>query len=141
MSGFKILDVGSGSGWTSALLAHIVSTNGRGKVYAMELLPELCTFGKKNIEKYHFIEKGTVAHFCKDATQGLPEYAPFDRLIAAAAAAAETFPEAWLGQLKPGGRLVAPVQSNIWLYTKNKAGEISRVAYPGFAFVPLVTPS
>jgi len=47
--GDKILDVGSGSGWTTALLAHIVQEE--GSVRGIELIPELVAFGKKNLNK------------------------------------------------------------------------------------------
>lgn len=138
--GQKILDIGSGSGWTTALLAHIVSGGGEGaaggKVYSMEIIPELCEFGRKNIDARHFIERGVVEYYCDDASFGLPEQAPFDRIIAAASA--DELPQEWLEQLALGGRLVAPVRSSIWLYTKNVGGTIHEKEYPGFAFVPLV---
>ena len=60
--GQKILDVGSGSGWTSALLAEIVGP--KGKVIAIEVVPELKEFGEKNVAKYNFIKKGTVEFIC-----------------------------------------------------------------------------
>ena len=51
--GEKILDIGSGSGWTSALLADIVSQKeNSGKVIAIEFIPELKEFGEKNVAKY-----------------------------------------------------------------------------------------
>ena len=53
--GEKILDIGSGSGWTSALLGEIVGEKGR--VIAIEIIPELNGFGEANAEKYNFIEK------------------------------------------------------------------------------------
>ncbi|MBI2054396.1 MAG: class I SAM-dependent methyltransferase, partial [Candidatus Staskawiczbacteria bacterium] len=49
-SGEKILDIGSGSGWTSALLAEIVGN--KGKIVALEIIPELAEFGKRNTAKY-----------------------------------------------------------------------------------------
>jgi len=56
--GDKILDVGSGSGWTTALLSEIVGEEGR--VIAIETIPELKEFGEKNVCKYNFINKGIV---------------------------------------------------------------------------------
>src|SRR3990167_1867675 len=50
--GDKILDVGSGSGWTSALLAHLVGS--KGKVFAVERIPELVDFGRQNSAKLNF---------------------------------------------------------------------------------------
>jgi len=51
--GDKILDVGAGSGWTTALLAEIVGS--QGKIIAMEIIPELKEFGERNVNKYNFI--------------------------------------------------------------------------------------
>src|SRR3989338_7001164 len=52
-----ILDIGAGSGWTCALLSHIVGK--RGRVVGLELIPELARFGKENVAKYNFIKGGT----------------------------------------------------------------------------------
>jgi len=130
----KILDVGSGSGWQTALLAHIVGPKGR--IFAIELILELIEFGKKNIAKYNFVEKGIVKFICADGSKGLPEEAPFDKIIAAAAA--EEIPKAWKKQLKVGGRLVTPVGSSIWLLEKVGKNKFKEKEFPGFAFVPLV---
>src|SRR3972149_2720436 len=54
--GNKILEIGSGSGWQTALLAYIVS--GERKVFAAELIPELMAFGRQNVATYGFIKKG-----------------------------------------------------------------------------------
>ncbi len=132
--GDKILDIGSGSGWQTALLAYIVGLKGR--VFAIELIPELMEFGRKNIAKYNFVEKGIVKFICADGSKGLPEEAPFDKIIAAAAA--EKIPEAWKKQLKVGGRLVTPVGGSIWLLEKISKDKFEEKEFPGFAFVPLV---
>ena len=50
--GDKVLDVGSGSGWTTALLAQIVGP--KGKIFGLELVPELVKFGRENIARYNF---------------------------------------------------------------------------------------
>lgn len=137
--GEKVLDVGSGSGWTTALLAHIVSSGGKeGRVYAMELVLQLCELGKKHLGKYGFIQKGIVVHVCRDATNGLPEYAPFDKILAGAAASRE-IPSAWQEQLKTGGNIVAPVGGSIRVFTKISETDWEQEEYPGFAFVPLVS--
>jgi len=132
--GDKILDIGSGSGWQTTLLAHIVGPKGR--VFAIELISELMEFGRKNVAKYNFIEKGIVKFICADGSKGLAEEAPFDKIIAAAAA--EKIPEAWKEQLKIGGRLVTPVGSSIWLLAKISKDKFEEKEFPGFAFVPLV---
>ena len=110
-AGEKILDVGSGSGWTTALLAHIVGE--KGKVIAMELVPELKEFGEKNVAKYNFIKKGIAEFICADGSKGYKKEAPFDKILASASA--EETPQTWREQLKVGGRIVAPVRSSIWV--------------------------
>ncbi len=86
--------------------------------------------------KYNFVEKGIVNFVCGDGSRGLNIEAPFDKIIAAATA--EKIPEAWKEQLEIGGRLVAPVQSSIWLLIKESEGKFKEQEFPGFAFVPLV---
>jgi len=103
--GDKILDVGSGSGWTVALLSQIVGE--RGKVYGIERVEELKKFSENNVLKYNFIKKGIASIVCGDGYKGSPEYAPFDKI--SVAAAAEEVPPALLKQLKVGGRLVIPI--------------------------------
>lgn len=132
--GDKILDIGSGSAWQSALLAYCVGD--KGKVFAIERIPELVEFGKRNVAKYNFIEKGSVEFICGDGSRGLPKESPFDKIIAAAAA--DKIPEEWKKQLKIGGRLVTPVRDSIWLLIKKSKNKFEQKEFPGFAFVPLI---
>ena len=83
-AGEKILDIGSGSGWTSALLAHIVSQKPEGKVVAIERISELKKFGERNIAKYNFIKKGVIKFICSDGSQGYEKEAPFDKILCSA---------------------------------------------------------
>ena len=143
--GDKILDIGSGSGWTTALLAEIISP--KGKVIAIEIVPELKEFGEQNVAKYNFIEKGIVEFICADGSKGYEKEAPFDKVLASASA--EKIPQTWKDQLKVGGRIVTPIGSSIWLFQKKapsvakamegKENEWEEKEYPGFAFVPLIT--
>ena len=133
-AGEKILDVGSGSGWTSALLSEIVGEKGR--VVSLELIPELKEFGEKNAAKYGFVEKGTAQFICCDGSKGYEEESPFDKILASAAA--RRVPEAWKKQLKVGGRIVAPINSSIFLFVKKSENEMEEKEYPGFIFVPLI---
>ncbi len=133
-AGDNILDIGSGSGWTSALLAQIVGS--KGKVTAIEIIPELKEFGEKNVAKYNFIKKGIVQFICTDGSKGYKEEAPFNRILASASA--EKIPQAWKEQLKIKGRIVAPVRSSILVLTKKSEKEFEKTEYPGFAFVPLI---
>jgi len=133
--GEKILDIGSGSGWTTALLAEIVGE--RGKIIAVEIVPELKKFGEKNVAKYNFIEKGIVEFICADGSNGYQKEAPFDKILASASA--EKLPLAWKEQLKIEGKIVTPIGSSIWQFYKKTEKEFESIEYPGFAFVPLVT--
>jgi len=150
--GEKILDIGSGSGWTAALLAEIVGEKGR--VIAVDIVPELVEFGKNNVEKYNFIEKKIVEFICADGSKGYQKEAPFDKILVSATA--ERLSPAWKEQLKIGGRIVTPIGSSIWLFVKKSEGDeavassspsllrskssvFQEIEYPGFAFVPLVT--
>ncbi len=153
--GHTVMDVGSGSGWQTALLAHIVTDNKRvgGRVFALERLPALCAFGKANIEKYNFITSGVVEVFCRNAVTGLAEIAAriggFDRIIAAAALRVpgtmqgvemliSQIPPAWRQYIKIEGRIVLPINESIWVFTKRSDGSFTGIEYPGFVFVPLL---
>jgi len=139
--GDKILDVGSGSGWTSALLAEIVGgpTKGGypGKVIAIDIIPELVEFGKKNVSKYNFLEKGVAEFICADGSKGYQKEAQFDKILASASA--RELPKAWKEQLKVGGRIVTPIGNSIWLFIKKSSESFEEIEYPGFVFVPLIS--
>jgi len=83
-AGEKILDIGSGSGWTVALLAELVGSQGR--VYGLEVIDELVEFAKNNVEKYSFIKKGIAFVWQGDGYEGLSDLSPFDKIIVSAAA-------------------------------------------------------
>ena len=133
--GDKVLDVGAGSGWTTALLGEIVRP--KGKVIALELIPELKKIGEENVAKYGLIEEGVIKFLCKDGTNGYEEEAPFDRILCSASAEKE-IPSAWKKQLKIGGRIVAPIGSSIWLFVKKTEKEFKEIEYPDYVFVPLI---
>ena len=130
--GQKILDIGSGSGWTTALLAQIVGSE--GKVIAIEIIPELKEFGKANVSKYNFVN---VNFICADGSKGYEKEAPFDCILVSAAA--EKVPQAWRKQLKIGGRIVCPIGSSIWTIIKKSESDFEEIERPGFAFVPLIS--
>ncbi len=133
LPGDKILDIGSGSGWTTALLAEIVGD--KGKVIALEVIPELKEFGEKNTAKYDFT---TTKFICGDGSKGYSPEAPFDRILVSAAVQTKQIPPAWQEQLKVGGRIVTPLGSSIWVFYKKTETEIERTEHTGFMFVPLV---
>ena len=134
--GERVLDLGAGSGWTSALLAAIVGP--KGKVIALDIVPEIVKFGKENIAKYNYIKKGEVEYHCQDGDKGFPEYAPFDRILVSAALSEKKLPRAWKEQLRVYGKIVVPFQDTIWVLTKTKENEFEEKECPGFAFVPFV---
>lgn len=133
--GHKILDIGSGSGWTTALLSEIVGE--KGKVIAIELVEELKDFGQKNTAKYNFVKKGVAEFICADGSKGYKKEAPFDRILASASAL--KIPLAWKKQLKMGGKIVTPIKTSIWVFTKNSETDFEKVEHLGFVFVPLIT--
>lgn len=131
--GGVVLEIGYGSCWQTALLAHLVGSAGR--VYAFERLPFLCAWGKDNLQAYPDLAR-RVRLFCKSGEQGYPEEAPFDRIIAAAEVA--KVPPAWRTQLGSQGRLVYPKDGTLVVETKKKDGSFETAVFPGFVFVPFV---
>ncbi len=129
--GDKVLDVGSGSGWQSALLSEIVGK--QGKVYAVERIKELLEFGKKNV-----LQKGyqNVQFRLAGEVFGWSEKAPYDRIIAAAAASQP--PPELLNQLKVGGICVLPVKNSILQVKRVSEDNFETKTFPGFVFVPLI---
>jgi len=137
-SGQTILDIGSGSGWTTALLAAIIGKT--GTVIGLERIPELVRFGQANLAKYNFPQ--AEIRLARKNLLGLDVKAKFDAILVSASGSSE-----WLGelvkQLKPGGKLVIPIRSvspwpsdTIWEVTKSKPLKITK--HPGFIFVPLI---
>lgn len=129
--GEKVLDVGSGSGWTAALLSSIVGK--KGEVYAVEKIPQLLKMGTDNCKK---AKVGNVKFFEAGDKFGLLDEAPYDRILVSASA--DELPTDLIDQLKVGGRLVIPVRSSIMVIDKTGNRVYSCVEYPGFVFVPLV---
>lgn len=132
--GQKILDIGLGSGWQTALLSHVVGE--KGKVFGVEIIPELYEFGKENIAKYDFIKSGIAKIILSNGSVGMEREAPFDGIIAGAMA--EKIPEILRRQMKVGGRMVIPARGSVWLIIRKTENEFEEYEYPGFAFVPLV---
>ncbi|MBL7045644.1 MAG: protein-L-isoaspartate(D-aspartate) O-methyltransferase [Parcubacteria group bacterium] len=127
----KILDVGSGSGWTTALLAHIVGKE--GCVIGVEIIPELVKFGKKNLAKYNFKNAKIIQ---SDNALGYENNAPYDRILVSAAST--TLPETLVQQLKIGGIMVIPVKDAIWKVTRTSDFDTEIEKHHGFVFVPLI---
>jgi len=130
-AGDKILDIGSGSAWTTALLAFLVGE--QGQVLGLERIPELVKFGQENLAKYHFRNTKILP---AGEQLGFSDAAPFDKILVSAAG--QEIPEEFTGQLKIGGRLVMPVYNSIWKVDKISEADIKKEEYFGFSFVPLV---
>jgi protein-L-isoaspartate(D-aspartate) O-methyltransferase len=133
--GHKVLEVGAGCGYVAALLGELTGKD--GKVYAIELLPELADSARKNLEKNNtknaFIILG-------DGSEGLSEKAPFDRIIVSSAC--PYIPKPLFNQLNDLGRIVAPVgdtyMQRMEIMKKIKGNPMKEYYEESlFAFVPL----
>jgi protein-L-isoaspartate(D-aspartate) O-methyltransferase len=129
-AGQKILDVGAGSGWTTAILADIAGEKGR--VIGTELEPILVDYGRINLEKYNF-ENAEI--WQADKILGAQDEAPFDRILVSAMA--QKIPQHLIDQLDPGGIMVLPVLNSIVKVQKLSENEMEISDFPGFVFVPL----
>jgi protein-L-isoaspartate(D-aspartate) O-methyltransferase len=128
--GMKVLEIGTGSGYQTAVLAEIGAD-----VYTVELVPELCQRAAALLQKMDYTK---VHKRCGDGYQGWKEAAPFDRVILTAAP--EKIPEALLHQLKDGGILVAPVGIAVQKLVRmtKKGGKLAEESLLSVRFVPMV---
>ncbi len=132
-NGATALDVGSGSAWTTALLAELVGPG--GSVLGVEVVPELVAFGRANLAGFTLpwarIEQASPGRF------GAAASAPFDRILVSADAG--TIPAELEAQLAVGGRMVLPAAGVMWVVDRDYEGWHRKpVAGYRFAFVPLV---
>ncbi len=131
--GLKVLEVGTGSGYTAALIYEIT----KSPVYSVERIPELAERARKTLRRLGYNE---IYIFVGDGSGGLPQYAPYDRIIYHAAL--PKIPSPIIGQLREGGIVVAPIgdlhYQDLVAYEKrgDKLVEIER--REGFVFVPVV---
>src|SRR5690606_15664952 len=98
--GDRVLEVGTGSGYTTAVLAALVGDSGR--VTSMDVNPDLTARARARIDA------ATTVLVCGDGTYGHAAGAPFDRIIAWATP--PVIPKAWVDQIRDGGRIVTPVK-------------------------------
>lgn len=130
--GQRVLDVGAGSGWTTALLAHLVGPT--GAVHGVELEPELVRFGSANLAATHQPWASIVQ--AAPGVLGLPALAPFDRILVSAEP--ETLPQALVGQLGAGGVMVIPVAGVMQRVRRGAGpGDVEITEHGGYSFVPL----
>ncbi len=128
--GDKILDIGSGSGWSSALLAYIVGES--GSVLGLERKDELVDFGSQNLKKMGI--KNAKIQKASDVL-GVPGE-KFDAILVSASA--DEIPKELFSQLKITARLVIPVKDSIYLFEKVSEDEVVHQEFQGFRFVPLI---
>lgn len=139
--GMRVLEVGAGSGYHAALCAEIVApkeSENPGHVFSIEIVDNLIEFANENLERAGYADRVTIIH--ADGGKGLPEHAPFDRILVAAAA--PQIPQPLIDQLLPNGIMLIPVGSRgfyqeLILVNKSKEGKVSTQRWGGVAFVPL----
>ncbi len=130
-AGHRVLDVGSGSGWTSALLGHLVGPGGR--VHAVELLEDLVAWSRDNVSQYSM--PWVEIHQAEPPVLGLPEYAPFDRILVSAEAG--QLPASLVDQLDAEAIMVAPIAGRLCSVRKHRDGGYSVRRHGHYRFVPL----
>ncbi len=128
---FKVLEIGTGSGYQAAILAEIVE-----QVYSIEIVTELGENVAKRIER---LKISNIKSKIDDGYYGWEEYSPFDAIVVTAAS--EHIPPPLIKQLKPGGKMIIPVGSPMQVQTlmmveKNKNGKIKTNSLLPVVFVP-----
>lgn len=129
--GMKVLEIGTGSGYQTAVLCHMGA-----KVYSIERQHELFRTSLKRLPALGFKPKKLIFG---DGYKGLPEQAPFDRIIVTAGA--PSIPEALLAQLTIGGKMVIPVgeeHQKMIVITRTTANDFEQLVLGNFRFVPLL---
>ena len=128
----KILEIGAGSGYQTAILAALA-----GKVFAIERIPQLAQQAQERIKALGF---ANVTLTCADGTKGWEIYAPYDGILVAAGS--PVIPEPLVRQLKIGGRLVIPIgqdQKNQHLIRVTRTEtKFKTEDFGACAFVPLI---
>ena len=131
-SGDRVLEIGAGSGYQTAVLAELAS-----QVFAVERYASLTDTAQKTLERLGYRNAKIVTG---DGSLGLPEAAPFDAIIVSAAA--PSIPQALVDQLALGGRLLIPIgeaeQQVLQLVQRNADGGTSVHTLEGCRFVPLI---
>src|SRR6185312_7189555 len=128
----KILEIGTGSAYQAAVLAEMSAS-----VFTIERQKKLYELNKAFILKAKY---PNIKFFYGDGFEGLPTYAPFDKIIITAAA--PFIPPKLIEQLKPGGKMVVPLDDNgvqkMMRITKNEDGTLDEETFSNFSFVPML---
>ena len=129
----RVLEIGTGCGYQAAILAHLAA-----EVWSVEFVEALAAAAGERLAR---LGCANVHVRQGDGRAGWPEAAPFDSIIVTAAAG--SLPQAIAEQLRPGGRIIAPIGRAPWaqeliLFRKDQAGEMHQSAVLPVVFVPLV---
>ncbi|MEU0333304.1 methyltransferase domain-containing protein [Streptomyces sp. NPDC006193] len=128
--GHRVLEVGAGTGYNAALLAHRLGDD--GLVTTVDLEPEIAESARQHLAKAGFHPVVVTG----DGARGVPERAPFDRIVATCEL--PTVPRAWLAQCRPGARVLAPLATGLLALTVRDAEHAEGRFLPTAAyFVPL----
>jgi protein-L-isoaspartate(D-aspartate) O-methyltransferase len=130
--GAKVLDVGAGSGWTTAILARLVGP--QGSVLGVELEPELAERAAAAVDACGMPWARVVT--AQPGVLGWPDAAGYDRILCSASP--RTLPRELVQQLTDGGRLVMPVGETMWL-VERRGAEVVTSTHGPYRFVPLRT--
>jgi protein-L-isoaspartate(D-aspartate) O-methyltransferase len=129
----KVLEIGTGSAYQACVLADMGA-----QVYTIERQKKLFESNKNFafLKKYHNIK-----FFYGDGYEGLPTFAPFDKVLITAAA--PDIPKKLVEQLKPGGMMVIPVGTGevqvMKRFIKHQDGSLKEEVFDRFSFVPMLT--
>lgn len=128
--GDRVLDVGSGSGWTCGILTVLVGAE--GSVTGVELVPELVDFARTRLAA---VGSNAEIRQAQTGVVGVPEKAPFDRILVSADAS--TLPDALVAQLADPGRMVVPVNGVMTVADRRDDRTRVREDAGRYSFVPL----
>ncbi|MEI7579356.1 MAG: protein-L-isoaspartate O-methyltransferase [bacterium] len=127
--GGTFLDIGTGSGWVTALLAYAAGKE--GKVYSIERLQLMVDIARSNLKQYPNITNAVILF--GDGSKGLAAYAPYNGIHVSAAF--EKIPEILINQLKIGGKLVAPtLENDIRLIERESESAFKETIHKGYFF-------
>ncbi|KIJ59936.1 hypothetical protein HYDPIDRAFT_99740 [Hydnomerulius pinastri MD-312] len=142
--GARVLDVGSGSGYLTAVLHHLVSPpsgQSQGKVVGIDHIPELVDWSRSNLAKEGLgaaLEEGKIEMVVGDGRQGYAADGPYDAIHVGAAS--PTLPQPLIDQLKAPGKMFIPIgtySQAVWEIEKDVNGKVKKKEYMGVLYVPL----
>ncbi len=129
--GHRVLDVGSGSGWTTAILARLVVPG--GTVVGVDIIPELVESAAERLRQADVTWARVVC--AAPGAMGAADEGPFDRILLSADGG--SVPEALVDQLAVGGRLVGPADGLMAIVDRSSEGPTTTYGPGRYAFVPL----